>query len=102
MGQPALKNSVVSSRDRENPRIDYELISSLLIKIFSKIFGYSTASTDDAAIIIGGVDVFNTIAEFRNNQWRELGKLTEGRSSHGSITVEQETMIIGGTTPYSS
>ena len=73
-------------------------ISSLIIKIFSYIYGYSTASTDVAAFIIGGVDVYDTIAEFRNNQWRILGFLTKGRRYHGSITVGQETMIIGGYT----
>ena len=68
-------------------------------KIFSRIQSYSTASTDDAAYIIGGYDVYNTIAQFRNNQWRNLGSLTKGRYYHGSITIGQETMIIGG---YSS
>ena len=66
------------------------------------MFGYSTASTDDAAFIIGGFDVYATIAEFRNNQWRKLGSLNKGRRFHGSITVEQETMIIGGWSADSS
>ena len=62
---------------------------------------YSTAATDDAAYIIGGYDngAVDTIAEFRNNQWRKLGSLMKGRYKHGSITIGQETMIIGG---YSS
>ena len=64
--------------------------------IFSYIYAYSTASTDDAAFIIGGGDVYDTIAEFRDNQWRNLGSLTKGRRYHGSITIGQETMIIGG------
>ena len=67
-------------------------------KTFSRIYGYSTASTEDAAFIIGGDDgsSYNTVAEFRNNQWRKLGSLNKDRRFHGSITVEQETMIIGG------
>ena len=77
-------------------RILNKSMNSLLIKNFSKIYAYSTASTDDAAFIIGGYDVYETIAEFRNNQWRNLGSLTKGRYYHGSITVAQETMIIGG------
>ena len=60
------------------------------------MYGYSTTSTDDAAFIIGGIEVYDTIAEFRNNQWRNLGSLTKGRVYHGSITVGQETMIVGG------
>ena len=61
----------------------------------SYIRGYSTASTHDAAYIIGGIDV-DTIAEFQNDEWRKLGSLNKGRYYHGSITVGQETMIIGG------
>ena len=67
-------------------------------KTFRSIFGYSTASTEDAAFIIGGDDgsAWSTVAEFRNNQWKKLNSLTRGRAYHGSITVGQETMIIGG------
>lgn len=60
------------------------------------IFGYSTAATDNAAFIIGGYGYASTVAEFRDNQWRELGSLTNPRCYHGSITVGQETMSIGG------
>ena len=60
------------------------------------MYGYSTASTDDAAFFIGGIDVYNTIAEYRNNQWRNRHSLTIGRVYHGSITVGREIMIIGG------
>ena len=66
------------------------------------MYGYSTASTADAAFIIGGDgggSSYNTVAEFRNDQWGKLGSLSKGRIYHGSITVDQETMIIGG---YSS
>jgi len=42
----------------------------------------------------------NTIAEFKNNQWRQLGNpLSLGRRYHGSITVGDQTMVIGGTRP---
>ena len=90
--------SKIQSFHHVTGRILNKSISSLLIQIFSYMHGYSTASTDDAAFIIGGYDVYETIAEFRNNQWRNLGSLTKGRYYHGSITVGQETMIIGGNT----
>ena len=69
-----------------------------MTNIFSKIYAYSTASTDDAAFMIGGwaTITVGTIAEFRNNQWRSLGSLTKGRDYHGSITIGQDTMIVGG------
>ena len=86
-------------------KIYHEQTFQRITTIFRFIYGYSTASTDDAAYIIGGHDVYNTcidtIAEFRNNQWRNLGSLTRGRYGHGSITIGQETMIIGGDTPDS-
>ena len=60
------------------------------------IFGYSTAATRDAAFIIDGYGNDGVISEFRNNQWGFLDFLTNLRFYHGSITVGQETMIIGG------
>ena len=67
----------------------------------SYIRGYSTASTHDAAYIIGGIDV-DTIAAFQNDEWRKLGSLNTQREYHGSITIGQETMIIGGYSRTSS
>ena len=64
---------------------------------FSYIVYYSTASTSEAAYIIGGYYYSpQIIAEFRNNSWRQMGTLAKGRDSHGSITLNGETMVIGG------
>ena len=57
---------------------------------------YSTASTLEAAYIIGGYDTQDLIAEFKNDAWRQLGTLAKGRYGHGSITLGAETMVIGG------
>ena len=60
---------------------------------------YSTAATDDAAYIIGGNQGSSsspTIAEFKNGQWRKLGDLTQGRQVHGSISIGQLTLVVGG------
>ena len=65
--------------------------------IFSEIIYYSTASTSEAAYIIGGYPYTREIiAEFRSNSWRQMGTLAKGRDSHGSITLNGETMVIGG------
>ena len=65
--------------------------------IFSHIAWYSTASTSEAAYIIGGIpNTRQIIAEFRTNSWRQIGTLAKGRDAHGSITLNGETMIIGG------
>ena len=66
--------------------------------IFS-IGQYTAASTSTAAYIIGGVTddyKFNTIYQFKDHQWSHYDKLFQGRISHGSITVNGCTMILGG------
>ena len=66
-----------------------------------RISYYSAASSADAAYIIGGYqdeDYSTTIAEFKNNQWRKIGDLTQGRNNHGSISVGLRTMVVGGDT----
>ena len=70
--------------------------------MFRKIAIYSTAATDEAAYIIGGSNgssFYTTIAEFKNDRWRNLGDLTQGRYYHGSISIGQKTMLVGGRTP---
>ena len=64
------------------------------------VYGYSTAATDEAAYIISGVqDSYSpTIAELKNEQWRKLGDLTQARQLHGSISIGQRTMVVGGYT----
>ena len=64
--------------------------------IFSYIAYYSTASTSEAAYIIGGYYTEDIIAEFRDGSWRQMGTLAKGREGHGSITLNDETMVIGG------
>ena len=63
------------------------------------MYEYSTASTSEAAYFIGGSYSKEVIAEFKNDAWRQLGTLTKGRLVHGSISLDTETMVIGG---YSS
>ena len=66
--------------------------------VFSFIGYYSTASTSEAAYIIGGYYTNDIIAEFKNNLWRQKAgqTLAKGRYAHGSITLNDETMVIGG------
>ena len=68
--------------------------------IFSSIRGYSTASTSEAAYIIGGVYTKYIIAEFKNDSWRQIGTLAKGRAYHGTIQLGDEVMVIGGYTLY--
>ena len=65
------------------------------------VYRYSTAATDEAAYIIAGVHDSSyspTIAELKNEQWRKLGDLTQARRYHGSISIGQRTMVVGGYT----
>ena len=64
--------------------------------IFSRIYSYSTASTSEAAYIIGGAYTKNIIAEFKNGSWRQFGTLAKGRQWHGTIQLGDEVMAIGG------
>jgi len=69
-------------------------------KICSEFFCYSTASTESAAYFIGGEDVggqyLSTIAEFKDDEWRKIGDLVKARSSSSSISIGDETVILGG------
>ena len=66
--------------------------------IFSAICYYSAASTADSAYIIGGLHTSEVVAEFRNNEWKRLKDLSKARYGHGSLSVGEQTIIIGGGT----
>ena len=75
---------------------DCKDLQNIYRSILRKLYGYSTASTSDAAYIIGGDITPDVIAEFKNDIWRNLGSLVKPRDSHASISLNGETMIIGG------
>ena len=66
--------------------------------IFRRIYAYSTVSTSTAAYIIGGnaSDRKDIITEFKNDSWLQFGTLTKGRYYHGSISMGERFMVIGG------
>ena len=61
-----------------------------------RIHAYSTASTSEAAYIIGGAFTSDILAQFKNDTWSQFGTLAKGRSNHGSISFGNEFMVIGG------
>ena len=61
-----------------------------------KINRYSTTSTSQAAYIIGGYHTKEIIAEYNNDAFSQLGALKKGHHAHVSISLGDETMIIGG------
>ena len=72
---------------------------------FSRIVGYSVASTPEAAFVIGGYDgssKTSVIAQFKNDEWSLYGNLQQSRGFHGSITFGTQTLVIGGWTTYGS
>ena len=72
--------------------------------ILRQVYSYSTAATYEAAYIIGGYQdstYSSTIAEFKNDMWRKLGDLTQARNHHRSISIGQQTMILGGSVDHS-
>ena len=70
-----------------------------------RISYYATASTDSAAYIIGGylrTESVSTIAEYKNNIWRNIGDLKEPKSSMSSILYNGEYLLVGGWVDSSS
>ena len=64
-----------------------------------RISNYATASTNIAAYIIGGLTEskrVTTIAEFKNNNWRNIGNLNEPKDGLSAIFHDGEHMIVGG------
>ena len=78
---------------------------------------YSTASTGEAVYIIGGdqtsdstelwylsaakkSDLSSSVAVFKNDVWKWLGDLNQPRHLHGSISLNQQIMVVGGYTSY--
>ena len=65
---------------------------------------YATTSTEESVYIIGGyTDDSSTgrrtpiIAEYKNDQWFNVGNLHQSRNYHGVITSGGLTMVVGGT-----
>ena len=68
-----------------------------------RIYNYATASTDSAAYIIGGYnsgEYVSTIAEYKNNKWREIGNLNEPKDSLSAIFNNGEYIFVGGNVNY--
>ena len=64
-----------------------------------RISQYATASTDSAAYIIGGLNgsrYVSTIAEYKNNKWREIGNLNESKYRLSAIFNNGEYIVVGG------
>ena len=75
-------------------------INSLLKFKYRIICQYSTVSTSEAAYIIGGVlpqkITGDIIAEFKNDSLHRFGTISKGRANHGSISIGNQFMVIGG------
>ena len=71
----------------------YQNTSTIYLRAISH---YSTASTSDAAYIIGGFYTSSIVAEFKDNQWRQLDNLNRPRMFHASLSVGDQTIIVGG------
>ena len=96
MTQVLLMKSKICSIRNQNFAMKISTDFNFLLN-FRGISYYSTTQTSDAVYIIGGYYTNDIVAEFKNDQWRRLADLNQGRrEGHGSITIEGETMIIGG------
>ena len=70
------------------------------VNILFRIAKYATISTEESVYIIGGYisesDYSSVVAEYKNDEWFNIGNLQQARSSHGAITSGSWTMVIGG------
>ena len=64
---------------------------------------YATTSTEESVYIIGGWTADSStgsrtpiIAEYKKDQWTNVGNLNQSRHAHGAITSGSLTMVIGG------
>ena len=72
------------------------------LSLFS-IFSYATTHTEESVYIISGMTSMNhsprktsIIAQYKDDNWSIAGNLKQPRSSHGAITIQGMTVIIGG------
>ena len=72
----------------------------------SSICFYSTTQTSEAVYIIGGCGKggygMEIVAEFKNDRWSRLRNLNQQRFDHGSISIGDYTLIVGGSSNDSS
>ena len=56
------------------------------------------ASTDRAAYVLGGATpiISDVIAQFKKDEWSYYSLLFKRRVFHGSITLGNQTMVVGG------
>ena len=62
-----------------------------------------TTHTEESVFVIAGwsstrieIRRSNTIARFKDNSWAKIGSLKQARHNHSAITVEEITVIFGG------
>ena len=74
----------------------------LFYKTWLRISYYATASSKESVYVIGGNTAegphYSTtiIAEYKNDEWYNVGNLKQSRYAHSAITSGPLTMIIGG------
>ena len=68
--------------------------------IIFRIALYATTSTEESVYVIGGNNgepsTSSVIAEYKNDEWFNIGNLQQARYSHGAITSGSWTMVLGG------
>ena len=73
-----------------------EILNSNII--YFSIFAYTTVTTSQGALIIGGYDgsVVATVACYNNTGWSRLDDLQSARYAHRAIVNGDKVYVIGG------
>ena len=69
-----------------------------IFRIYFSIFAYTTVTTSQGALIIGGYDgsVVATVACYNNTGWSRLDDLQSARYAHRAIVNGDKVHVIGG------
>ena len=70
----------------------------VLFKFIFRFGSYSTVSTDDAVLVIGGYDsdFSSVVAEYKDGSWTQIGNLGRATAHHRSMRSGPNILILGG------
>ena len=68
------------------------------INYILRIGYYSTVSTDDAVLVIGGYDsdFSSVVAEYKDGSWNNIGNLGRASAHHKTMRSGSDILILGG------
>ena len=68
---------------------------------FPSNYSFHVRKIEAQTVLMAFVDVLQVcgIVEFKDDQWNQIGYLSKGRYYHSSLSVADQTIIVGGYAP---